>query len=279
MLAEDQLIGLGEVLDRGDLGKDLPQALPPEPFEGLTLDPDQVGKGEHLGDTGERNTVTTRDDDVRQTRSLLRRATRQSTTRGRRHGNRVSYGFGQRTTNRKTRSEGQPPERGVYSREWYPLRQWKGTVERQFRDRIGHCGGTPSATHLGLGQNGPVKALVADDSEVIRRLLAARLAADGLQVVEADDGEKALEAIRAEPPDIVVVAGAMPKRSGAEVLRALREDPRTRSIPVVMVAEFGMGLRPRTYGLEPDDVIDVPFSPRDASERIHRLLARDSTRP
>jgi len=70
---EDQLIGLGEVLDWRDLGEHLGQAVPEQPIEGLALDPDQVGEREDFGDTGERNTVTTRHYDLRQKVSLLQR--------------------------------------------------------------------------------------------------------------------------------------------------------------------------------------------------------------
>jgi len=71
VLAEDQLIGLGEVLNGRDLGEHLGQAIPEKPIEGFALDSDQIGKGEDFGDTGERNAVTTRHDDLRQELPLL----------------------------------------------------------------------------------------------------------------------------------------------------------------------------------------------------------------
>ncbi len=88
VLAEDQLVGLGEVLDRRDLRQDLPDPVLQQPVEGFALDPDEVWKGQHLRDLRERDTFATRHDDFRQERPLLEEDGRKSSVRGRRHGNR-----------------------------------------------------------------------------------------------------------------------------------------------------------------------------------------------
>jgi two-component system alkaline phosphatase synthesis response regulator PhoP len=120
-----------------------------------------------------------------------------------------------------------------------------------------------------------MKILVAEDSPTIRRMVAARLAADGYEVVEAADGEQALALARSERPDLLVLDKVMPKFDGFEVIRALREDPRTESVPIVMLTERTSeadvldGLQ---LGVE--EYMPKPFSPHELSVRVQRVLAR-----
>lgn len=120
-----------------------------------------------------------------------------------------------------------------------------------------------------------MKILIAEDSSTVRRVVAGRLAADGYQVVEAADGEAALRLARTERPDLVVLDKVMPKYDGFEVVRALREDPQTRDIPVVMLTERASEPDVLSgFGLGVDDYMAKPFSPRDLSARVQRVLAR-----
>jgi two-component system, OmpR family, alkaline phosphatase synthesis response regulator PhoP len=120
-----------------------------------------------------------------------------------------------------------------------------------------------------------VRILIAEDSSTVRRVVAGRLAADGYQVIEAVDGEEAIRLARQEQPDLLVLDKVMPACDGFEVVRTLREDPRTRAIPVVMLTERASepdvlsGL-----GLGVDEYMAKPFSPRELSARVQRVLAR-----
>jgi two-component system alkaline phosphatase synthesis response regulator PhoP len=122
-----------------------------------------------------------------------------------------------------------------------------------------------------------VKILVVDDSVTVRRLIAARLTADGYEVVEAEDGMQALELVRSERPALVVLDKVMPKLDGFEVVRALREDPATAALPIVMLTERtseedvldGLGLGVEEY-------MPKPFSPRELSMRVKRALDRSA---
>ena len=120
-----------------------------------------------------------------------------------------------------------------------------------------------------------MKILVAEDSSTVRRLVAARLIADGYEVLEAADGEEALALARSGHPDLLVLDKVMPKLDGFEVVRALREDEQTRAMPIVMLTD-------RT---SEDDVLDgldlgveeympKPFSPHELSARVRRALGR-----
>ena len=122
-----------------------------------------------------------------------------------------------------------------------------------------------------------MKILVADDSMTVRRLVAARLIADGYEVVEAEDGEAALRLARSERPALLVLDKVMPKLDGFEVVRALREDPETAALPIVMLTERtseedvldGLGLGVEEY-------MPKPFSPRELSLRVKRTLDRSA---
>jgi two-component system alkaline phosphatase synthesis response regulator PhoP len=122
-----------------------------------------------------------------------------------------------------------------------------------------------------------MKILVADDSATVRRLVVARLVADGYEVVEAEDGEAALRLARSERPALLVLDKVMPKLDGFEVVRALREDPETAALPIVMLTERtseedvldGLGLGVEEY-------MPKPFSPRELSLRVKRTLDRSA---
>jgi len=79
------------------------------------------------------------------------------------------------------------------------------------------------------------KVLIVDDEAGIRELCRVNLVLAGYEVVEAGDGVKALEAARTEHPDLMFLDVLMPGMSGWEVLTALRADPATADIPVVML--------------------------------------------
>jgi CheY-like chemotaxis protein len=79
------------------------------------------------------------------------------------------------------------------------------------------------------------RVLVVDDEEISRYLLRQHLLAPNRLVSEAATGTDALRQARAEPPDIICLDLMMPDLDGFEVLRALKNDPATRGIPVVVV--------------------------------------------
>jgi DNA-binding response OmpR family regulator len=120
-----------------------------------------------------------------------------------------------------------------------------------------------------------MKILIAEDSMTVRQLVAARLRADGYDVVEAEDGAEALELARREQPDLYILDKVMPKLDGFEVVRELRGDPRTRSAPIVMLTERSSEedvLGGLELGVE--EYMPKPFSPHELSARVRRALAR-----
>ena len=120
-----------------------------------------------------------------------------------------------------------------------------------------------------------MKILIAEDSATIRRLVAARLTADGYHVLEAADGAEALTLARRESPDLLVLDKVMPKLDGFEVVRELREDPQTKAMPIVMLTERSSEddvLGGLSLGVE--EYMPKPFSPHELSARVRRALAR-----
>jgi signal transduction histidine kinase len=120
------------------------------------------------------------------------------------------------------------------------------------------------------------RVLVAEDNadmrEYLTRLLGARW-----QVQAVADGQAALEAAQADPPDLLLSDVMMPRLDGVALLRALRQDPKTSAIPVVLLSARA-GEEAMLTGLETgaDDYLVKPFSSRELSSRVgtHLELAR-----
>ncbi len=115
------------------------------------------------------------------------------------------------------------------------------------------------------------RVLIADDDETVRRLLRTTFADEAYEVVEAADGDQALEQLEQRSPDIVVLDWKMPKRHGAFVLDELKE--RYPRLPViVLTAEGRQTQRAVAESLRADAFIAKPFSPRELLETVERLL-------
>jgi two-component system, OmpR family, phosphate regulon response regulator PhoB len=130
----------------------------------------------------------------------------------------------------------------------------------------------------------PQTVLVVDDERDIVELVRHHLQQVGFRVLTAADGRLALEAARREAPDIIVLDVMLPALSGVEVARLIRQDEKTRRIPILMLTARGDEVD-RVVGFEigADDYVVKPFSPRELILRIQAILRReaeaDSTRP
>ena len=80
------------------------------------------------------------------------------------------------------------------------------------------------------------KILIVDDAAFMRRLSQQILQSAGYEVVCAADGQEGLDQVRAEKPDLVIMDWNMPRMDGLEAIRALRADPATRSLPVLVAS-------------------------------------------
>lgn len=114
--------------------------------------------------------------------------------------------------------------------------------------------------------------LIVDDDEVLRSLLRLTLPAEGYDVVEAATGDKALEAVTAAAPALVVLDWRMPGRSGREVLPELKRlHP---NVPViVLTAEEPVRTEQEARALGADVFLSKPFSPLQLLATVEKLLA------
>src|SRR2546425_2365097 len=111
--------------------------------------------------------------------------------------------------------------------------------------------------------------LVVDDEPTLRQLLSEVLVADlGVRVAAAADGREALELARAEPPHLVLLDLRLPGVDGIEVLRQLRTDPVTRSVPVIVLTAADAGHVEAAVAVGADDWIAKPFDLDDLCSRV-----------
>lgn len=83
------------------------------------------------------------------------------------------------------------------------------------------------------------RILVVEDTELLRRMYRDRLVLDGYEVEDAGDGLAALALLRDRPFDLVLLDLIMPRMGGIQVLEAVKQDPRTQSIPVIVLTNLG----------------------------------------
>jgi len=122
--------------------------------------------------------------------------------------------------------------------------------------------------------------LVVEDEDDIRELLRYNLAREGYRVTAAASGEEALKAAKDSLPDLVLLDLMLPGVDGLEVCRALKQDPRTRKLPIVMLTAKGEEADV-VAGLElgADDYVTKPFSLRVLLARLRAVLRRSRAAP
>lgn len=120
------------------------------------------------------------------------------------------------------------------------------------------------------------KILVVDDEQDILKLLEYNLGNAGFTVVTAGDGPEGFDAAKRIRPDLVILDIMLPNMDGTEVLKMLKHDPSTMSIPVIMLTAKGEELD-RIIGLElgADDYIVKPFSPKEVLLRVNAVLRKN----
>ena len=117
--------------------------------------------------------------------------------------------------------------------------------------------------------NTSARILVVDDDPEIVTMLSTRLSKRGYRVSTANDGHRALELAKRELPDLMLLDVMMPGKSGWEVARALKQDPVTQGIKIVMVTAIGEHVNEITSPLYGADAhIDKPFE----FERLEKVI-------
>ena len=116
------------------------------------------------------------------------------------------------------------------------------------------------------------RILVVEDHPTMREAMRLVLEGEGFAIDEASDGETALAMVRGDPPDLVFLDLNIPGVSGTDVLRALKSDPATSSVRVIIVTATGEEGRERVIRLGADEYFTKPFSPLALLGTVERVL-------
>ncbi len=130
-----------------------------------------------------------------------------------------------------------------------------------------------SKAKTGKKQDTTPIVLVVDDNQQNRELLQAYLEDVDCRAIPASDGHEALEILAKDPPDLILLDVMMPKMSGFEVCRRIKNDPKTSDIPVIMVTalnEFGDIERGIDSGT--DDFLSKPVNKLELLTRVKTML-------
>ncbi len=117
--------------------------------------------------------------------------------------------------------------------------------------------------------------LVVDDDKRVVDLLQISLSQNGYRITTASTGEEALESVRRDMPDLIILDLRLPKKNGYEVCAALKSAKETAAIPVIMVsatAEVDARLQGLMHGA--DDYLTKPFSPKELLIKVRRIFER-----
>lgn len=124
----------------------------------------------------------------------------------------------------------------------------------------------------------PKKVLVCDDEPYIVESVSYVVRKAGFHAVIAEDGEEALRLGRSESPDLIFLDIMMPKLSGYDVCKALKEDPSTRGSYIVMLTARGQEEDERkALEVGADEFMTKPFSPRKMRAKLVELLGEGNS--
>lgn len=118
------------------------------------------------------------------------------------------------------------------------------------------------------------KILVIEDDKFLRELISQKLMKEGYDIVEAVDGEKGIEAIKSEKPDLVLLDLILPEVDGFGVLAKVKEDSTLAQIPIIILSNLGQkddiekGLKLGAV----DYLIKAHFTPNEIVEKIKTVL-------
>jgi DNA-binding response OmpR family regulator len=119
----------------------------------------------------------------------------------------------------------------------------------------------------------PRSVLVVDDEPNIVLSLEFIMKQAGFEVRVARDGDEALGAIEASPPDLVLLDVMMPNRDGYDVCQTIRANPAWKGIHIIMLTAKGRDIeREKGMALGADDYITKPFSTREVIARVQQFL-------
>ena len=123
-----------------------------------------------------------------------------------------------------------------------------------------------------------VKVLVTDDEEVMRKLLSQILSASGFEVLTASNGKEAVESVKRNQPQVILLDLTMPELDGFEACSQIRKDSENHNIPIIMLTGRGEeSAIVSALDRGADDYIGKPFKPEVLNQKINVLLVKAKT--
>ncbi|MCG5536148.1 response regulator transcription factor [Ectothiorhodospira mobilis] len=124
----------------------------------------------------------------------------------------------------------------------------------------------------------PQSVLVVDDEPNIVLSLEFLMKQAGFDVRVARDGDSALEAVRQQPPQVILLDVMLPRRDGYEVCQTIRANPEWRDVRILMLTAKGRQIeREKGLAMGADDYITKPFSTREVVERVRAYMPQGET--
>jgi two-component system cell cycle response regulator DivK len=115
--------------------------------------------------------------------------------------------------------------------------------------------------------------LYIEDNEYNRKIVRQLLARTSYRLVEANDGESGVAMAQQEIPQLILMDVQLPKMSGLDATRALKADPRTSHIPIIVITSFALsGDREKAAVAGADNYLAKPYSPRELLALVRQYL-------
>ena len=118
------------------------------------------------------------------------------------------------------------------------------------------------------------KILIIEDDKFLRELISQKLLKEGYDIIEAMDGEKGIEEVKKEKPDLILLDLILPGIDGFEILAKIKADPKISKIPVIILSNLGQKTDIQK-GLEMgavDYLIKAHFTPAEIVEKIRQVI-------
>jgi len=117
-----------------------------------------------------------------------------------------------------------------------------------------------------------MKILIAEDEPLILQTMELKLKKEGYEIIKCIDGLEAMQKLEEQMPDMVITDIMLPYSSGLEIIRKVKENEATKSIPVIVLSAMGQeNIVEEAFALGADDFLKKPFSLSELSIRIKKL--------